>query len=433
MDRGVTLFGWLKIGAAAIGFFAAGCAHNHLSPPPPPAEKPPPENTLQNSVPHRAAIHGDVFDWDGSPLKIGEPLSKWFQTLGNPNRFVNRAGGMWVWDSLGLVVMGKYSDTGSTPISVRHAGCLWMLVQPMQDSSWPRKAFTSPLAMTLGHQGNPGADQPLLLGPSDWRSDTLKLDGRATLAQIRGSRSAWPLGFPTFSNRVSFRFSGTADEDSLQVIFFQGMLSENSNEAARSLSHPDSILALQAINKRHRPAPTHRLAIEGNQWLFNGQRLKFWDPLATWLDALGPPNRKRQSGSTLTLDWDSLGMEVSALETSFGEAYVATVRLVLTSAEDLPPGEKALRQERGLPVQGFPGELRLLGVLLDKRPASYREVRAQLPRGFDFFSQGHPLPTAASLFFPAPDGFRVGMHTVLKGDDVFDVMEFGASGITEWR
>ncbi|WP_394821374.1 hypothetical protein [Pendulispora albinea] len=74
---------------------------------------------------------------NGARMQFDAPLDEWKRVLGPSSRFVDRAGGLEVWDDLGLFVGMSYSHPKSDP----HVRMIWFALQPASADMFPRKPF----------------------------------------------------------------------------------------------------------------------------------------------------------------------------------------------------------------------------------------------------------------------------------------------------
>jgi hypothetical protein len=151
-----------------------------------------------------------------------------------------------------------------------------------------------------------------------------------------------------------------------------------------------------------------RLELRGNLLYFNGQRMRFYDPLETWTRLLGPPTRRFYD----IVEWKHLGIRCSGSAHPDGSMYVAgaTVR----TAEDRSPDAFSNRiDERGTP---FPGVFVFQGVPLFRGGPPLKEVQAALLRTETPLTGlgGHgTLSAEAKMKVHGPDGFELSLSTTL--------------------
>jgi hypothetical protein len=132
----------------------------------------------------------------GFRLTLGTSLEEWKQAMGEPSRYVDRDGGIFVWDGLGMAV----SLRRIFPLKDPHVSALRIFFASRDVDFWPRTVFRGAVELVQQPE-NP--NQPPVVGLIDSSTTLRSLDFRKRL-YTRYS-------FPTFSNYTTVRFSGNGD------------------------------------------------------------------------------------------------------------------------------------------------------------------------------------------------------------------------------
>jgi hypothetical protein len=82
----------------------------------------------------RARVEGNTVIYKGARLVLGTKLEGWKRAFGEPSRYVDRAGGIYVWDDLGLAVSLRYPYPQDDP----HVAALRIFFLPREVDFWPR-------------------------------------------------------------------------------------------------------------------------------------------------------------------------------------------------------------------------------------------------------------------------------------------------------
>lgn len=146
-------------------------------------------------------LHDDTLVLNGKPLILGASVKSWSNILGISPRYVDRAGGMWVWDSLGILVTAKHSDTGLT----RHVASCWVLLRHRDVDFWPRQIYSGKI---WAHTGDSLRHVSTQMAYSTW------LD------------SSWPWAgaVPSLTSNARMRFQGNAGDNLPEALIVQGSL-----------------------------------------------------------------------------------------------------------------------------------------------------------------------------------------------------------------
>jgi len=142
--------------------------------------------------------------YHGTRLTLGSPLDAWTRAFGETPRYVDRDGGIFVWDNLGLAVTLRRTFPASDP----HVAALRVFFVARDVDLWPRTAFRGAVEVV---QKPDGAAQA---------ATALRLDRTATRAGLsvpgvdRGR-----LGLPYLTSFTVLRFaSGHDQEGALEVL-----------------------------------------------------------------------------------------------------------------------------------------------------------------------------------------------------------------------
>jgi hypothetical protein len=147
---------------------------------------------------------GDSLIVNGEGARLGGPLSEWTRRLGPPSRRIDRAGGMAVWDSLGIVASMRYPF----PDSVPHVAALWFTFFRRDVDFWPALPFRGSIAYRQS-EGTRG------------KSVNLALHHGLTRKAMGGLGLSWRSGTDKLSDQAALRFTGPGRGDSLEVFFAQ--------------------------------------------------------------------------------------------------------------------------------------------------------------------------------------------------------------------
>lgn len=147
---------------------------------------------------------GDTLILNGEKILLGGPLSVWTKRFGPPSRRLDRAGGMAVWDSLGIVATMSYPFPDSAP----HVAALWFTFFHRDVDFWPARPFRGAIAYT---QPQGFKDAPV----------TFSLRRGLTRKEINGLDLSWRSGMDMLANGATLRFTGEGERDSLEVFFAQ--------------------------------------------------------------------------------------------------------------------------------------------------------------------------------------------------------------------
>jgi hypothetical protein len=147
---------------------------------------------------------GDTLILNGEKTLLGGPLSEWTRRFGPPSRRLDRAGGMAVWDSLGIVATMRYPFPDSAP----HVAALWFTFFHRDVDFWPARPFRGAIAYT---QPRGFKDAPV----------TFSLRRGLTRKEIEGFDLSWRSGTDMLADGATLRFTGDGERDSLEVFFAQ--------------------------------------------------------------------------------------------------------------------------------------------------------------------------------------------------------------------
>ncbi|HEY8210132.1 MAG TPA: hypothetical protein VIG99_21750 [Myxococcaceae bacterium] len=149
-----------------------------------PAPAPEPEPELR--------VEGNTVIYRGRRLVIGTKLTEWKRAFGDPSRYVDRDGGIYVWDDRGLAVSLRYPFPQGDP----HVAALRIFFVPREVDFWPRSVFRGGVAFAQE------AEEP---------------GGPPVLATLRAGVTAFDLehhqhlstryGFPNLSPYTVLRFA----------------------------------------------------------------------------------------------------------------------------------------------------------------------------------------------------------------------------------
>lgn len=148
-------------------------------------------------APAELTIDEDVVTFRGARLRLGSPLSEWKRALGEPSRYVDRFGGIYVWDDLGLTVSLRALFPANDP----HVAGLRIFFAPRAVDLWPRAVFRG--AITFIQRGvEPGA-VPVIA----------RIDAGTTASDLQHREHvATFYGYPALSRFTTARFSGRGGE-----------------------------------------------------------------------------------------------------------------------------------------------------------------------------------------------------------------------------
>jgi hypothetical protein len=162
--------------------------------------KAPPEPDLR--------IEDHTLFYRGERLEPGMALGEWKHALGEPSRYVDRDGGIYVWDDLGLAV----SLLRRFPASDPHVALLRIFFSPRSADFWPHQVYRGTIRatyrMTVSESG---------YGPSVQRQGTAAFHAGITHAELFDQEQANPGG----TRYIQLRFAGQpADNGPLELLSF---------------------------------------------------------------------------------------------------------------------------------------------------------------------------------------------------------------------
>jgi hypothetical protein len=136
-------------------------------------------------------IEGASLLFGGAALPLGAKLQAWSTVLGPPTRFVDRDGGIYVWDGLGMMAGLDLEFPASDP----HVAALHVVFRHRDVDFWPRTPFRGRVdfvqeAVGAGARGVTGA-----------------LDADTTMASIQRAGLSWRDSYPSLSRHTSLRFA----------------------------------------------------------------------------------------------------------------------------------------------------------------------------------------------------------------------------------
>jgi hypothetical protein len=139
----------------------------------------------------------------GTRLTLGSRLDAWKRAFGEPSRLVDRDGGIFVWDELGLAVTLRRTF----PMSDPHVASLRVFLAPRKVDLWPRAPFRG-VVEVVDRQG--GATSPT--------TSTL-LDASTTRAKlIARPEGAGRFGLPYLTSFTILRFADQPSGDGALVL-----------------------------------------------------------------------------------------------------------------------------------------------------------------------------------------------------------------------
>jgi hypothetical protein len=131
-------------------------------------------------------------------LTLGTSLNEWKQAFGEPSRYVDRDGGIFVWDDLAMAVSLRPIFSLEHP----HVSALRIFFAPRDVDFWPRTVFRG--SVELVQQPENPSHPPVV-------------------ALLEGTSTSWDLsahqklsthyGFPHLSNYAVARFAGKSGSD----------------------------------------------------------------------------------------------------------------------------------------------------------------------------------------------------------------------------
>lgn len=162
---------------ALAGLFLVGCWRR------PSPTRPRPELRIEE---YQVIYHG-------LRLTLGTSLDEWKQALGEPSRYVDRDGGIFVWDDLGMAVSLRPIFLLKYP----HVSALRIFFAPRDVDFWPRTVFRGSVELVQQPE-NP--NQPPVVALLDASSTSFDLSAHQKLSTH--------YGFPHLTNYTVARFAG---------------------------------------------------------------------------------------------------------------------------------------------------------------------------------------------------------------------------------
>jgi hypothetical protein len=101
-------------------------------------------------------IEEDNLKINGAPMRFVTSVREWKQVLGPSSRQVDRAGGIEIWDDLGMFVAMSWDYPQTDP----HVAAVWWTFEPHTGDFWPKHPFTGTLKVDGSnmHAGQTEAD-----------------------------------------------------------------------------------------------------------------------------------------------------------------------------------------------------------------------------------------------------------------------------------
>ena len=180
--------GWLFATRASICtglsvvLLAAGCGRWPVLP-----ADPPPLRIDENTVTYK-----------GMRLTLGTKLDEWKRAFGEPSRYVDRAGGIYIWDDLGLAVSLRQPFPRSDP----HVAALRIFFTPRDVDFWPRSVYRG--SVTFVQTSDPPGS----------RSVVAMLNATTTLLDLATQQHvSTRYGYPNLSPYTVVRFAARPLDD----------------------------------------------------------------------------------------------------------------------------------------------------------------------------------------------------------------------------
>jgi hypothetical protein len=142
----------------------------------------------------------------GMRLTLGSSLDEWKQALGEPSRFIDRDGGIFVWDDQGLAVSARWTF----PLDYPHMSALRIFFAPRDVDFWPRTVFRGAVEVVQQPE-NPNHPAVVAL-----------VDATSTSKSLSRQRLFTRHGFGYLSTYAILRFAGRGDypEGPLELLSF---------------------------------------------------------------------------------------------------------------------------------------------------------------------------------------------------------------------
>ena len=157
-----------------------------------------PKGTPHSPTTGDLRIEEHMVTYHGARLALGSPLGEWKRALGEPSRYVDRDGGIFVWDELGLAVSLRTRFPASDP----RVAALRIFFAPRDVDFRPRHVY--PGAVTFVQKGDePG--QPDVVAT---------LDANTGASGLKQQRVSARYGYPYLSQFVEVRFIPSPENDS---------------------------------------------------------------------------------------------------------------------------------------------------------------------------------------------------------------------------
>ena len=130
--------------------------------------------------------------YHGLRLTLGTSLDEWKQAFGEPSRYVDRDGGIFVWDDLGVAV----SLRRIFPLEDPHVSALRIFFAPRDVDFWPRTVFRGAVEFVQQPE-NPNRPPVVAL-----------LDGTTTGGHLESRQHlSWRYRLPRLSDYTALRFT----------------------------------------------------------------------------------------------------------------------------------------------------------------------------------------------------------------------------------
>lgn len=101
-------------------------------------------------------IDENIVTYKGIRLMLGAKLGEWKRAFGEPSRYIDRAGGIYVWDDLGLAISLRLPFPHSDP----HVAALRIFFAPRDVDFWPRSVYQG--AVTFVQPSDPPGGRPVV-------------------------------------------------------------------------------------------------------------------------------------------------------------------------------------------------------------------------------------------------------------------------------
>jgi hypothetical protein len=142
-------------------------------------------------------IEEHTVTYAGTRLSLGSPLGEWKRAFGEPSRFVDRDGGIHIWDDLGLAVSLRTRFPASDP----HVAALRIFFAARDVDFWPHHVYAGAVTFV---QKSDEAGQPDVVAT---------LDAKTGAPELQKQHVSTRYGYPYLSNFVEVRFVPSPSND----------------------------------------------------------------------------------------------------------------------------------------------------------------------------------------------------------------------------